>query len=963
MKTLSVKFKVISICLVVLLICSVGMVNLSVSAETEPPTYSADIAGNTYQYTITNGEATIVKAEAKGDVIIPESLDGYPVTALADKAFYYLWDITSVKIPGCVKTIGESCFQDCINMENAVLEDGVEKIGAYAFYSFVVIWGEDDIEAEYYSSFESLVLPDSVKYIGESAFLDTLLSGELKLPASLQYLGESAFSGTRIEKLRIPATMVYNDEIFFSRIGSLKEIVIDAGNTNYHLDDELLIADSGKVALYFIGNIKTEVVVPDTTEVIASNCFTTTRVQKVTLPTSLREIEKEAFKSCGELTEIVIPDGVITIGDKAFSSCSKVVDIQLPTTLTTVGQDAFSNCSSLVKLSIPAGTLTLGDGAFGGCRSLQEVEFTGNDVTLGKSVFYNCLNMNKMTLSASKMYLGASLFAKTGIETLVIDSNDITTDPDLYLERELYYPGYNDSNLKKLVISKNVTTLNEALYLPVTIWQAEVEDGNTTYAIEDNVLYNSDKTELIRFFSNNAEYTYRDKFTVPETVTKIGNKAFFGARVYLVELPSALEIIGDQAFYNSSVSGTQEKYAFTLPASVKKIGSRAFGITPIRYFNIMEGNLERLTPNMFQGAYALTDVYYTGDKEKLDKIISYTEGSYLSSCRFHYNTTSSEHPFTKTIGKKATAYENGYYLYTCPCEQSYTLPIHKINEFIVAYSTVADHFSTEVSVAPAHQLPTRLINGKDYTYQLSTYDAKYGHLAIKYSFMGDLYEGTYTKVEPIYIPAVKSLTVQKTTTDSVTLTWEKESIAKGYKIWRQEDGKDTWELIATTSELSYTDSALNDNTTYQYKVAAYITVVDICEIISDNPVTISATTVKAMSNGGVAVPDGGSVPEEETPKPNEELPKPEDNSKPEEDTSKQDEELIKPEEILKPDENTSKPNADTANPENETDDSNDKLSPQTSDNTTTYVLTLMFVIFAALIFGYYYYSKDIKEKQ
>ena len=538
------------------------------------------------------------------------------------------------------------------------------------------------------------------------------------------------------------------------------------------------------------------------------------------------------------MTEIVIPDGVITIGDKAFSSCSKVVDIQLPTTLTTVGQDAFSNCSSLVKLSIPAGTLTLGDGAFGGCRSLQEVEFTGNDVTLGKSVFYNCLNMNKMTLSASKMYLGASLFAKTGIETLVIDSNDITTDPDLYLERELYYPGYKDKNIKKLVISKNVTTLNEALYLPVTIWQVEVEDGNTTYAIEENVLYNKDKTELIRFFSNNAEYNYRDKFTVPETVTKIGNKAFLGARVYLVELPSALEVIGEQAFYNSVVSGSQERYVFTLPASVKKIGSRAFGITPIRYFNIIEGNLEKLTPNMFHGAYALTDVYYTGDKEKLDEIISYTEGSYLSSCRFHYNTTSSEHPFSETIGKKATAHENGYYLYTCPCEQSYTLPIHKINEFIVAYSTVADHFSTEVSVAPAHQLPTRLIHGHDYTYQLSTYDAKDGHLAIKYSFMGDLYEGTYTKVEPVEIGAVKSLTTERTAANSAILTWKKPTVAKGYKIWRKEVGTNTWKLIATTSKLSYTDTSLAGDKHYQYKVSAYITVMNTCDITSDKSVTV-----------------------------------------------------------------------------------------------------------------------------
>ena len=269
MKKIFTKLSAFVVCFALLLTCSFGAANLSVSAETELPTFTSKVGVNTYEYTVTGGEATIIKATAKGDVIIPETLDGYPVVALGDKAFYYQWDIESVTVPSCVKTIGDGCFRDCINMKSAVIEDGVEKIGAYAFYSFVVIWGEDDIEAEYYSSLESLVLPDSVKYIGESAFLDTLLSGELKLPASLQYLGESAFSGC----------------------SSLTSMTIGNSVTS-------------------IGNS------------VFNGC---TALTTIIIPNSVASIGSFAFGDCSSLTSVAIPNSVTYIGDYAFYHCTDLI--------------------------------------------------------------------------------------------------------------------------------------------------------------------------------------------------------------------------------------------------------------------------------------------------------------------------------------------------------------------------------------------------------------------------------------------------------------------------------------------------------------------------------------------------------------------------------------------------------------------------------------------------------------
>ncbi|MBO5798154.1 MAG: fibronectin type III domain-containing protein, partial [Clostridia bacterium] len=809
-----------------------------------------EVGGNTYQYTVTGGKATIVKAEAKGEVVIPETLGGYPVVALGKEAFYYLWDITSVTVPGCVKNIGDNCFGDCNNMESAVLEEGVETIGQKPFYTFVSIpytadCGDCIDFTEYYSKLKTVTLPDSIRHIGESAFSATLLSGELLLPASLEYLGEGAFGSTDIETLRIPAGMAYTKDMVFSRFAKLKDIVVDAGNTAYRVDNGLLLAKGAGVALYFIGNHQTNVTVPDTTKVIDKFCFTGTKIRHVTLPASLREIRENAFSNCDNLPSIVIPEGTVTVGNRCFSDCNVLADVQLPATLKTIGENAFAKCAALENVVFPCEKLTIGTAAFSECYKLNEVSFTGKDVSIGDKAFYKCRNLKELVLSPEKVHLGASLFAETGISTVEIRSNNITTDPDLYLERELYSPGYQDNNIQKLVIGKNVTTLNEALYLPVYIWSVELEAGNTAFLLEDNVLYNRDKTELIRFFSNNEKLDYRETFTVPGTVKKIGKKAFLGAIVRQVILPSALEIIGDQAFYNSHVLGSEEVYHFILPASVKQIGYRAFGETAIRHFNIMGDKLEALDSDMFYNNDALYDVYYTGNKAGLDKILSVAKGSALSKSRFHYNTTSAAHPFTETVGKKASAKEKGYYQYTCPCGQSYTYPIWKVGSIEMGYHPGSKEFYHSLHATEPHVASEKLEWGVDYTYTVSS--KKDGHLTFDITFIGDLYEGRATTEEAIYVDPVKSLAVSKRTADSVTLTWKGVDLAAGYKISRYNAEEDRWETVGSTTALSYTDSDLDKNATYQYRVAGYLDVNGICEMVGDNWVTVSATTSEDSS--------------------------------------------------------------------------------------------------------------------
>ena len=100
---------------------------------------------NGFTYEIVDGEAIITGHVAPfGALEIPSIIAGYPVTRLKENAFsayasgsYKESQITSVLIPGSVKTIGYNAFKACFNLESVIICEGVEVIEAAAFYDCI----------------------------------------------------------------------------------------------------------------------------------------------------------------------------------------------------------------------------------------------------------------------------------------------------------------------------------------------------------------------------------------------------------------------------------------------------------------------------------------------------------------------------------------------------------------------------------------------------------------------------------------------------------------------------------------------------------------------------------------------------------------------------------------------------------------------------------------------------------
>ena len=85
--------------------------------------------GINWRYTVSGGEASVGRMSHSGALPIPSTINGYPVTSIADKAFFDSSGITSVTIPDSVTRIGSKAFYYCSGLTSVTIPDSVTSIG------------------------------------------------------------------------------------------------------------------------------------------------------------------------------------------------------------------------------------------------------------------------------------------------------------------------------------------------------------------------------------------------------------------------------------------------------------------------------------------------------------------------------------------------------------------------------------------------------------------------------------------------------------------------------------------------------------------------------------------------------------------------------------------------------------------------------------------------------------------
>ncbi len=130
-------------------------------------------------------------------VTIPEGYDRVGDEAFANSL------ITNINFPNTLTLIGESAFNNCINIASITLNEGLENIGKRAFMG---------------TSLTALKFPSTLQIIHDEAFRNCYVY-DLKFNAGLKFIGKGAFALSNNNKaettLEIPASMRYIGAIAF----------------------------------------------------------------------------------------------------------------------------------------------------------------------------------------------------------------------------------------------------------------------------------------------------------------------------------------------------------------------------------------------------------------------------------------------------------------------------------------------------------------------------------------------------------------------------------------------------------------------------------------------------------------------------------------------------------------------------------------------------------------------------
>ena len=124
---------------------------------TQPPDQSTSQAAH-FTYTVVSGKAVITEYHGSDtEVTVPASLDGYPVTAIGDRAFANHPKLVSVTLPNGVQTLGWFAFSGCVSLARIRIPQTVEASAYGAFENcpaaLTILTPADSYAAQYAASY------------------------------------------------------------------------------------------------------------------------------------------------------------------------------------------------------------------------------------------------------------------------------------------------------------------------------------------------------------------------------------------------------------------------------------------------------------------------------------------------------------------------------------------------------------------------------------------------------------------------------------------------------------------------------------------------------------------------------------------------------------------------------------------------------------------------------------------
>ena len=533
------------------------------------------------------------------------------ITSIPDKAYFNNYSLSSFTVPDGVTSIGASAFGNCISLKNLILPEGLTTIKDYAFMEceFVRLRIPSTVrtigEGTFYGcgNLVELEIPEGVTMLPDFVFLSCEHINTLILPDTIQYIGDRAFLNCHTDIYYTGSEEQWNNIRKHDNSGISSENKIHFNYTkpeNNMPDDAIkVILDGREIECDVL-----PVIIDDRTLIPMRAIFEglnkivkweqetkTVRVYASpysTMPELTMEVGRYDFTASIQTTErtisLDVPAQIIqdrtmvplravaeALGrDVRWDSENRIVTIsEIPEgvcgysafwtldddgTLTISGSgdmydDSFSweNKKDRVKrVVIEEGIERIGSRAFEDFKNLESVEIPDTVKTIGNHAFFNCYSLETITIPESVEQIDMNVFGYCkSLKRAEVNAKVTYLDGTFIACR----------NLQSVVLPDTVEKFDETF-----VGCSSLEEFNMPLSLKEigySAFAGCDKLRV---------------FNVPKGVTTIGYHAFaYNDYLEEVTMPEGLETIGEKAFYECKALRT-----INIPSSVKNLDKTAF---------------------------------------------------------------------------------------------------------------------------------------------------------------------------------------------------------------------------------------------------------------------------------------------------------------------------------------------------------------------------------------------------
>ena len=603
------------------------------------------------------------------EIIIPEG-----IKRIEADTINRLSKLEKVVFPKSVEYIDPNCFayengyqKDLYLRENTIY---IVEPGSYAeefLRAYEVTdnkWKLRVVTTDQLSSGGNDDLQETLKYMDykeDNGTITVIIKSYLEeLPSSIRIPEE--IYGTKVTKARVSygglpdsVQSIYissNIEEFEVSGNNLRHIEVHPDNKVFSADGHALYSKDGSKLIEMLDKKIESYHVLDGTKTIGyRSFFECPNLVKVSLPSSVKELESNAFCSCNNLEEIdgienieiiginplyntkyeretpvliiggtllqykslsekkyVVPEGVVSISDSAFwlyggRNEDKLEEVVLPSSLKSIGSSAFKGRTKIKTITIPSGVEKVGGDAFRECDSLEKITLSETVNEIGKGAF----PVNEQTWrSASKSVLK---------EIEVLPQNKVFKSIDGVLfsangEKLIAVPA--EACGEEYIVPETVKVIGEEAFLR----NPHIKNiilGNNVEIIERNAFASCPSLESINL--NNVKEIGEAAFSENHSLKSINLNAIrigdyaFCACIKLANVTlTAVKEIGNYAF-----SKCKKIKTIDLPDSLQVLGDGAFSKCSLKQV-IVPKSVLKVGYETFSGCPDIT-LYDTIDPE------------------------------------------------------------------------------------------------------------------------------------------------------------------------------------------------------------------------------------------------------------------------------------------------------------------------------------------------------------